>query len=124
MFPSHLEVIASTDADDWLSLQRQLNQEPISHRTSLALTSHQASPDTTGSSADVEGEEEGDAAGDATRSRPTGTAVAGTSAAAKAGKGKKRAPDELEDEGDGKKRKFVPPLQSQPPRPTGNGERS
>lgn len=37
--------------------QRQLNQEPISHRTSLALTSHQASPDTTGSRADEEGDE-------------------------------------------------------------------
>lgn len=102
--------------------QRQLNQEPISHRTSLALTSHQASPDTTGSSADVEGEEEGDErpSGEATRGRPTGTPVMGSGAMGKAGKGKKRAPDDVEDEGDaGKKRKFVQPVQYQP-RPAGN----
>jgi hypothetical protein len=49
-----------------------------------------------------------------------GTPVMGSGAAGKVSKGKKRAPDDGEDEGDaGKKRKFVQPVQYQP-RPAGN----
>ncbi|GHJ89592.1 hypothetical protein NliqN6_5994 [Naganishia liquefaciens] len=83
---------------------RQLNQEPISHRNSLALTSHQPSPDT-GSSSPVDDEDR----------LPTGKAPA-------TGKGKKRGGEDDDEEGvaGGKRRKMQ--SNQNPARPA-NGER-